>query len=586
MFGKMLSIDNNIVTIENTEKNIESALLNFHVTFIEKDRKVIGEIININENFFTINLIGEIVDDNFYTGIVQKPSFKTSCRIITKHELECLIGKQDISATDTLLIGHSLKYDNYVVTVNKNDFFSNHFAILGNTGSGKSCGVAKIIQNLFYYNDSKLPLNSHIVIFDVYGEYNRSFQNFNNVPGIGYKYYTSDTSALIESNNIKIPPYLLSVDDLALLLNVDDPTIIPTIADTLRLVYIFTSKDPNIEVYQNNIIAKSLEDILSSGKAPSQIRDQVIAVLTKYHTNRLNLSSIIHQPGYDRTIKQCLNIDAQGKINAITLVVDFLTQFTNVDLNQININNNFYYNLDNIYYALEFALMNEGILSSNKAFEKLNTLKVRLKSIIDSPIKKVFEVNNEITKEDFVHDFFTKNGTSPVQIVDVDLKYFEERFAKSLTKILAKLFFNFETNVMPRASFPIHLIIEEAHRYVQNDNDLEVLGYNIFDRITKEGRKYGMILGLITQRPSELSLTALSQCSNFIVFRMIYPDDIKLVASISSKTTDDQFENIKSLRPGLALCFGTAFRISTMVRFDLPEPMPESNSVDIVKIWY
>ena len=65
-------------------------------------------------------------------------------------------------------------------------------------------------------------------------------------------------------------------------------------------------------------------------------------------------------------------------------------------------------------------------------------------------------------------------------------------------------------NLTVRASYPIHIILEEAHRYVQNDSDIAVLGYNIFERITKEGRKYGVVLGLITQRPSELSTTALS----------------------------------------------------------------------------
>ena len=69
-----------------------------------------------------------------------------------------------------------------------------------------------------------------------------------------------------------------------------------------------------------------------------------------------------------------------------------------------------------------------------------------------------------------------------------------------------------------RATLPFHIILEEAHRYVQNDNDKFLLGYNIFERITKEGRKYGVILGLISQRPSELSETSLSQCNNFLIF--------------------------------------------------------------------
>ena len=148
------------------------------------------------------------------------------------------------------------------------------------------------------------------------------------------------------------------------------------------------------------------------------------------------------------------------------------------------------------------------------------------------------------------------------------------------------MFFDFATFLDDRGSYPIHIILEEAHRYVQNDTDINILGYNIFDRITKEGRKYGVILGMITQRPSELSITALSQCSNFIVLRMFYPDDLNIIKSITSHLTESTFEKVKSFLPGNALVFGTAFKMPLMVKIDIPNPMPESTSVNIGNSWY
>lgn len=71
--------------------------------------------------------------------------------------------------------------------------------------------------------------------------------------------------------------------------------------------------------------------------------------------------------------------------------------------------------------------------------------------------------------------------------------------------------------------------LEEAHRYVQNDNDTYLIGYNIFERVAKEGRKYGMILNLISQRPVEISETVISQCSNFIIFKMNHPRDLEYI---------------------------------------------------------
>ena len=94
------------------------------------------------------------------------------------------------------------------------------------------------------------------------------------------------------------------------------------------------------------------------------------------------------------------------------------------------------------------------------------------------------------------------------------LEDIEDRLAKTIVKIYSKMLFNFTKGLNVRASIPFHIVLEESHRYVQNDNDVYLLGYNIFERIAKEGRKFGLILNLISQRPVELSETVISQCSN------------------------------------------------------------------------
>lgn len=586
MFGNIIAIENDIVKIENTSGQIESNILNVHVAFIESNRKIIGEIIAIESKEIKVQLIGEIKDNRYTAGVIRKPSLKNSCRIITKSELELLLGKQDFQSKDTVLIGKSNLYDNYYVTANINEFLSNHFAIIGNTGTGKSCGIARIFQNIFYHNDESLPINARIVLFDVYGEYNKAFKDINKIPGLHFKNYTTDIDGEDGSNLLQIPPYFLEVDDLAILLNVTDQSQIPIIENALKLCYIFKGQEPELSDYKNDIIAKSLLDILSSGKETTQIRDQIIAVLTHYNTPTLNLDMIISQPGYSRTLRQCLNIDNQGKMNAMSLVVDALRKFTKLDLETIKIVDNFHYTLDDLYYAFEFALISEGALSSSNVFDKANALKVRLHNIINSDTKKYFSLHEVLTKEQYVKRFFMNEKNENVQIVSVNFDYIDERLAKVITKIYAKLFYNYATNLDKRASYPIHIILEEAHRYVIQDNDINIIGYNIFDRITKEGRKYGVILGLITQRPSELSPTALSQCSNFIVFRLFHPKDLEIVASISSNVSKETLEKLKTLHPGMAMVFGNAFKIPTIAKLELPNPMPESTNSDVISNWF
>ena len=132
----------------------------------------------------------------------------------------------------------------------------------------------------------------------------------------------------------------------------------------------------------------------------------------------------------------------------------------------------------------------------------------------------------------------------------------------------------------------VRLKVLYEHGGIYMDTDVEVLGYNIFDRIAKEGRKYGILLGVITQRPSELSTTTLSQCSNFITFKMFHPSDINIISNISSNVSVETIEKIKNLLPGTAIVFGTSFKVPLIVRLDLPNPMPKSTSVDIVSKWY
>ena len=579
MFGKILSIDGTICKVENLSKITHSELMNTHVVFDEEIRKVVGEIIKINNELIDVLLVGEIKNNIFFPGVVKKPS-KTP-RLISVGELSTIIGEQNEN-NNSIVIGNSPIYKGFNIKLNLNNFFANHSAIIGNTGSGKSCGVTRLLQNLFIESSIK-PVNSHFVIFDAYGEYRNAFNNMNEV-GLGFKKYTTKIENADEEM-IKIPPNYLGVDDLAILLSVSDGEQIPVLEKTLKLVYIFTSKDEKAKEYKNDIIAKCLLDILSSGKSGSQMRDQIIAVLSHYNTENLNLDSIIKQPGYDRTLKQCLLIDEHGKINAILLIMEFLKQFEKISLEEVMVNYDYTYSLNDLYYALEFALISEGILNDAVTYSKNNILKTRLQSIINSDYKNVFEVSNFMDKEEYIKHLFNSQGKK-VQLIDINLSHVDDRFAKILTKLVSKLLFSYTTKLKVRGSFPINIILEEAHRYVQNDNDINIIGYNIFDRITKEGRKYGTLLTFITQRPSELSSTSLSQCSNFIVFRIFHPKDFEIVKSISTNVTEEALEKLKTLNSGAALIFGTGFKLPLLAELKLPSPMPESTSLNISKIWY
>ena len=584
MFGNVISVSDQTIKLENLSKKVETTLVGVHIVF-ENKYKIVAEITSITREVIECIMVGEFINNVFNSGIVHKPSHDSKIRIINSSEVIALVGNQDVDTPTDLYIGKSLIYDGFNVSANIDSFFSDHFAIIGNTGSGKSCSVARLFQNL-YYRQKYVPINSNIVLFDVYGEYKPALDRINQTKYCRCKHITTNVRDKLKAEIVKIPPYYLEADDLALLLNVDTPAQIPIIEKALKLVYLFTEDEDKVITHKNNIIAKAILDILTGGKESTQVRDQVVAVLSAFHTKDINLESQIVQPGYIRTLRQCLNVDQTGKINSIQLVIEFLEKFTDAELKLDNSMRPQKYNLKDLYNAFEFALISEGVLKSDKVYDINNILKVRLDTIINGDYGKYFEVNEYIPKETYIRDLFTVNTGEKAQIVNFNLNFVEERFAKTLTKIYSKLFLNYAISLEARGGFPLQIILEEAHRYVQNDDDVKNIGYNIFDRITKEGRKYGIVLGLITQRPSELSNTALSQCSNYIVLRMFHPEDLKIIKSMTHSIAEEDIEKLKALRPGVALCFGNAFSIPVFVKIDKPDPTPDSNNAHIGTEWF
>lgn len=583
MFGDIISIIDEFIIIENISKRVESNIIGMHVVF-EKEYKIVCEIISINRDEISCIMIGEFTTDKFLSGVIHKPSYDSKIRIINKDEVIMLLGNQKVNTKESLYLGKSAIYDGFNVSADIDKFFSNHFAILGNTGSGKSCTVARLFQNLFYRKENA-PYNANIVLFDVYGEYKPALDMINQTKVCRCKQLTTNTK-LNSIEIVKVPFYYLDVDDLALLLNIESPSQIPIIEKALKYVYLFTEDEELVILYKNNIIAKAIMDILTGGNAPAQIRDQVVAVLSNFYTKDINLESKIIQPGYVRTLRQCLNIDQTGKINTLPLVIEYLEGFISDDLGLNSTMKPKKYNLKDLYHAFEFALISEGILKSDKIYDLNNILKVRLESIINSNYSQYFDIDEYITKEEYIKKLFTTKNGEKAQIINFNLNYIDERFAKVLTKVFSKMFLNYAIECEDRGKFPIQIVLEEAHRYVQNDNDINTIGYNIFDRITKEGRKYGVVLCLITQRPAELSKTALSQCSNYITLRMIHPEDIEIIKGISHSVAESDIEKLKTLRPGVALCFGNAFNIPVYVKVDKPSPAPDSNNAHIKEEWF
>lgn len=583
MLGKIIAINENIVSVK-LEVNVYDydGLIGKNVTFRDENITSIAEVTAIGNGIMQAILVGEIRDNKFLYGDISKPSFKAICYLIDNATLNIVLNSD---ASNTIKLGKSYIYPDYDIKLDVGNFFSNHFAILGNSGSGKSYSVAKILQSVFYQCKS-LPFYSNIFLFDAYGEYQRAFSRIHEVnENINYKVYTTDLNST-EFEILTYPFWLLGVDDLCLLMGVTSKEQIPIVEKALKLVSYFSRKEDEVINQKNDIIARCLLDVLFSGKAPSMIRNKVVSILTKFNTANLNLEVKLEKGGWSRTIRQCLFVEQGGEFADVELVIEYLESLC-LDNFELSLPNGEYmYSMKDFSIALEFALISEGALNSDATFELANALKVRFNNLMNSDYSRYFDYNGYVNREGYINLLLTCNNGRKAQIVNFNINYVDDRFAKNLVKIYSKLLFDYIVSLNQRASMPFHIVLEEAHRYVQNDSDVEILGYNIFERITKEGRKYGLLLGIVSQRPSELSETAISQCSNFLVFKMFHPKDLQFIKDIISSADVTVTNKIKTLHPGTCIMFGTAFKLPTIAILDKPNPEPLSQSCDINKTWY
>ncbi len=581
MFGNIIYISNNEAHVARSkENNMTTNVMNMHVIFEDEKKKILGEVEDVSDDIIKIRFLGEIVGNKFVGGVIRKPTFNSTLRLINRDEVGMLVGEDNDTS---FVLGGSPLYDDYPIRVDINDLFSSHMAIFGNSGSGKSCGVARILQNIFS-NPKLLPFKSNFLIFDAYGEYHSALKDINQInPNLNFKFYTTNTNQT-DGQVLNIPIWLLDIDDIALLLRCEKHSQLTIIERMLKLVNIFASDDEMSLKYKDHLIAKAVMSILYTNQTASSKRNDVFQILATCSTEHFNLEAPVRGIGYTRKFRECFTIDTSGQFPESILMTEYVTSFIDESLDKYEPTEIKFYTLEDLEKALDFTLISEGLLHNTESYADAITLKVRLHSLTISENSKYLRYPNFITAEDYIATLVSSNGRK-AQIINFNLEDIEDWFAKVVVKIYSKMLFTFTKRLKDRASIPFHIFVEEAHRYVQNDIDVDLIGYNIFERVAKEGRKYGIILNLISQRPVEISETVISQCANFLIFKLNHPRDVEYITKMLPNISMEIVEKQKSLQPGTCMAFGLAFKVPMIVRMQMPEPAPSSSSCDVVNSW-
>lgn len=583
MFDKIVYISNEGANVKIKDgENLSTNIMNMHLVFEDDKKKILGEVDDIDDNVVKAHFLGELLPDRFIGGVIRKPDLNSKVRIITPEEMKLIVGDEKPS---TMTLGASPLYDSCPIKVDINELFSNHMAIFGNSGSGKSCGVSRLIQNVFQ-TPGFVPFRSNFFIFDSSGEYRNAFQDINKInPNYNYKFYTTNYHEP-NTEQLKVPLWLLTVDDLALLLSVTNHSQLPIIERMHKLVRIFNQGDVNATEYKNHIIAKAIMTVLYSNETSTSKRNDIFSIIGSCSTEQFNLEAELPGIGYTRKFRDCFLIDSEGNFTESVLLTKYVSEFIKPELDNFEPAKVVYYTLEDLEKALNFTLISEGWLRNENTYGDAVTIRVRLHSLITGDYAKFFACRTFMSEQQFIASLIMMpDGKHKAQIVNFNLDDVDDSFAKTITKIFCRILFDFTKSLKDRGSLPFNILLEEAHRYIQNDTDTFILGYNIFDRIAKEGRKYGLIMSLISQRPVEISDTVISQCSNFLIFKMNHPRDLDYIKKMVPNISEEIVEKQKTLQPGTCMAFGSAFRIPMIVRMEMPNPQPYSANADVFKQW-
>ena len=506
-------------------------------------------------------------------------------------------------------IGTSPLAENADVKVDPDRLFGRHLAILGNTGSGKSCSVAGIIRWVMEATTSekdKTP-NARIVILDPNGEYKHVFKDF------GAKVFQIEAEE--GARALQVPLWLLNAEEWTAVLQASGRTQRPTLITALRNV-------------------RAGFDVSSVGSPIDKMRHHLLVI---YHALKMEIAqgvpfgSFPKPKNFGEKLRKWADQDfvespeftdvqksALAKVSAV--INAELPSPSNPHPNYTFSRTKMEELLDDIaeahevfggtqddvallgedsplpFDADEFVKVVEASAELLNTAEYAETMIMRLKTVLgDVRLKNVFASGEKIKLGDWLKDYI--GGSESTEITVLDLSLLPSEMIYIVTSVVARITFEavqryrkLSKNAEP---LPTVLVMEEAHtflkRYIEDDGtqSAAIVCCKVFERIAREGRKFGLGLVLSSQRPSELSPTVLSQCNTFLLHRISNDKDQELVKRLLPDNLHGLMRDLPVLPSRQAILLGWAAELPVLVQMrELPkEQRPQSSDPDFWDVW-
>lgn len=544
----------------------------------------------------------------FLRGIEIYPTVGDPVLLPTQTQLKSIV---ESGSNRRVNIGTSPLAGNAVVSIDPDKLFGRHLAILGNTGSGKSCSTAGIIR--WSIESAKKEqsdnANARFIILDPNGEYSTAFKDMSNVRVYGVE---KDPDRNIEQ--LKIPLWLWNSSEWASFTNASSKAQRPTLIQALRTVrdnIDVASMNPANQMKHYLMILQRIISIELSEGNPYRGGGKSKGFKQSIETWKVGISTSENFTDDQNQVIETLQNDFDTFLQSNTTgqaewpkypkpAVETLLQairqayisFGGSEMEELPIDADIPkpFNGEDFISSLE---ANSQLMGTTEYTE---TLLLRIKTLLsDSKLKNVISSDDGITLENWINDYICSSNTTECSITVIDLSLLPAELIFIITSVIARL--TLETlqryrKVNNGKTLPITLVMEEAHTFIKRYNDTNnetasELCSKVFEKIAREGRKFGLGLVLSSQRPSELYPTVLSQCNSFLLHRISNDRDQELVNKLVPDNLRGLLRELPSLPSQNAILLGWASELPVLVHMNhlKEEYRPKSDDPTYWKSW-
>lgn len=492
--------------------------------------------------YFEAVPIGNIIKEKFEYGIERYPLLGDEVYLVSKEELNKILGNDLEINENNFIIGELSNKKGYYPKINIDNFFTTHISILGNTGSGKSTTIKTIIKKLSEKIDKNLKKeNINFYIFDIHNEYTNIKEELSNKTSL---------------DEISIPLELLKKEDWLNLVLPSTAVQLPILINTLKLGNLLENSQAGLTDWIKVYCAKKLYGSQQTDAVAK--RSKIISFLSEIDDENIKKSLSNYDSKYSNFSTQTVEENFLNNLdNYISKYIGKNTaeEFLYVNLRDAEVSIK---DIMNLKIALDIILAIEEAKGGNQIRNYCSPLITRVDNLINQYSKTLF--SNDKNKLD-KFNLLLEHKDKTFEIINCS-GYDNHDLLFITSFILNNIYEREKNNRKKNKKKLIHFIFDEAHTYISENTD--IINFNpiaIFEKIAKEGRKFGLFMILSSQRPSELSKTVLSQCNNFILHRIRNNIDLEQMRKSIPYILDAQLLRLSYLKTGHALVVGEGFNI-------------------------